>query len=163
MKMEIDENTFFTSDTHIGHKRIMEYQPNRRFGSLEEHDHALLTIWNQTIPPNARVFHLGDFFFYEKQKEYLSRLNGQIILVKGNHDHGKLDVPTFDYLELSYERNTIVLCHFPFEIWNKSHHGSYHFHGHCHGRLKSTTHRIDVGVDTNASLKPYNIKELIHG
>jgi len=162
MSMKVRGEVFLTSDTHIGHRRILEYQPNRLFKSIEEHDNHICTMWNNTVPPEATVFHLGDFFFYQRQKDYLRKLNGNIILIKGNHDSFNLGIPTHDLLEINYEGQSVVLCHYPIESWNKRHHGSYHFHGHTHGRLGGTPLRRDIGVDTNAALRPYNLKELIN-
>ena len=79
--------TFFTSDTHFGHARIIEYC-NRPFGDVAEMDQALIERWNYTVSPEDVVYHLGDFAMgpYERWSEYRSALNGRIILVAGNHD-----------------------------------------------------------------------------
>jgi hypothetical protein len=57
-------------------------------------------------------------------------------------------------------------------VWNKKHHGAYHFFGHSHGTLKVVDypkdHHVgsfkmgkDVGVDTNKEYRPYSFEELI--
>lgn len=43
----------------------------------------------------------------------------------------------------------VVLCHYPLEQWDRSHHESFHFHGHVHedGYLTHIRKRMNVGVD----------------
>ncbi|MGE5123600.1 MAG: hypothetical protein ACM3H7_03725 [Acidobacteriaceae bacterium] len=41
----------------------------------------------------------------------------------------------------------IVMCHYTFQEWDRSHYGAVHFHGHSHGVLPKITNRLDVGVD----------------
>ena len=162
MTLKIPLDSFVTSDTHISHKKIMEYQPNRKFTSLEEHDKYLIDIWNKTIPPKATVFHVGDFIFYDRDFSILEKLNGKIILIKGNHDH-KINkvLETHDYLKVIYNGIPIVLCHYPIQSWDQKSHSSMHFHGHEHCRGTHMINRIDVGVDGNDSLRPYSFDELI--
>lgn len=86
---------WFTSDTHFGHVKIVEYQPNRmdEFGldapdQIEEMNEAMVEAWNAQIGPDDFVWHLGDFAMgqIDKGLAYASRLNGEIFLVMGNHD-----------------------------------------------------------------------------
>lgn len=161
MSIKIPLNSFVTSDTHWGHKRIMEYQPNRNFTSLEEHDEYLIDIWNNTVGINDSVFHLGDFLFYKKDDSILKKLNGKITLIKGNHDNHKLPLPTYDYLKVIYGGVPVVLFHYPISSWEQQAHASLHFHGHCHGRSEEMVNRFDVGVDTNILLRPYRFEELV--
>ncbi len=56
-------NIFFTSDTHFGHKDIIDYY-KRPYASVEEMDAALEKNWNETVKPNDKVYHLGDFAFH---------------------------------------------------------------------------------------------------
>ncbi len=74
----------------------------------------------------------------------------------GNHDKRSLNGAVKgcfawvkDYYELKIEEQYVVLCHFPFQVWNKAHYGSWHLHGHSHGNLEEdlTKKRMDVGVD----------------
>jgi calcineurin-like phosphoesterase family protein len=46
---------------------------------------SLTENWNSVITPEDTVYHLGDFAFGGISK-YLPYLNGNIILIRGNHD-----------------------------------------------------------------------------
>ena len=78
---------YVISDTHFGHKNIIEYC-NRPFKSVEEMDLHMITQWNKTVTDNDIIIHLGDFAFgtSEEIRNYASQLNGKKILVQGNHD-----------------------------------------------------------------------------
>jgi calcineurin-like phosphoesterase family protein len=54
------ENLFFTSDTHFFHEGIIRFC-NRPFGSVEEMNETLIRNWNEKVPEDGTVFHLGDF------------------------------------------------------------------------------------------------------
>ena len=65
----IDENTWIISDTHIGHKNILEFEPCRltamRIDGYEadEHDQWIIHNWNSVVKPDSNILHLGDFAF----------------------------------------------------------------------------------------------------
>ena len=75
-------NVWFTSDTHFGHKRIIELA-KRPFSSVEQMDGVMIESWNARVRPGDLVYHVGDFAFAD-HTPYLERLNGQKFLVKGN-------------------------------------------------------------------------------
>lgn len=79
-------NTFFISDTHFGHRGIMEHcRPE--FSSVEAMDEFMIDQWNKVVGQHDRVYHLGDFAWTVKDaKRVRKRLNGNIRLVAGNHD-----------------------------------------------------------------------------
>ena len=86
---------FFISDTHFGHKNIINFKdscgkPVRDFDSVEEMDELMVKNWNEDIKPRDRVYHLGDVVINRKALPILDRLNGRKVLVKGNHDIFKL-------------------------------------------------------------------------
>lgn len=160
---------FFTSDTHFGHKNIITFC-NRPYKNIEEMSEGLIQNWNKRISRGDSVYHLGDFSMGSKELtlKVLNRLKGNIFLVRGNHDDmikGKL-ADRFawikDYYELKspLDKRKIVLCHFPIQVWNMSHKGSWHLHGHCHAGLKQEDiKRLDIGVD-NHNLQLVSLEEV---
>lgn len=158
---------FFTSDTHFGHTNVIKYS-NRPFAHTHEMDETIITNWNSVVKPNDIIYHLGDFSFSSpaKTKDIVYALNGRKILIRGNHDKSlkSMVLDLFEevhyYHELNYNDNKIVMCHYPFEVWNKKHYGSICLHGHSHGTLKNKMYRrFDVGVDTN-NYFPYSIDKI---
>ena len=81
------ENIFFTADTHFNHENIIKYC-KRPFKDVEEHNNELIRRWNEKVPKNGIVFHLGDVAFGKPDivDNILRQLNGTIFLVIGNHD-----------------------------------------------------------------------------
>lgn len=141
---------FFSSDHHFGHAA----QATRRgFATLEEHDNFLVARWNATVDRGDTVYHLGDFAWHDAAG-YRARLNGQVHLVRGNHDRlkagdEKLFASVSDYKKVKVGDQKIYLLHYAMRVWNASHHGSWHLYGHSHGNLPDDPHArsLDVGVD----------------
>lgn len=148
---------WFTSDTHFNHTNVIKYC-NRPFSSLEEMNEIIIFNWNQLVKPEDTIYHLGDFGFFRKdntisKEEIFKQLNGQKILILGNHDHNNrvksLPWHSVQTLieSLKYQDKEFVLFHYPIEDWNKKFHGAIHLHGHSHGTCSKMSNRIDVGVD----------------
>lgn len=76
---------FFIADTHFGEERIIRYE-NRPFESAEKMDEEMVRRWNERVGGDDVVYLLGDFGADGYEAEVLKRLNGEKILVKGNHD-----------------------------------------------------------------------------
>lgn len=157
-------NIFFTSDTHFGHKNIIDYC-KRPYASVEEMDAALEKNWNETVKPNDKVYHLGDFAFHNY--EIIDRLNGHIILIPGNHDHERGDkvksrvaqvTEEVHYLKIDPEHR-FVLCHYPFESWRREY--RFHLHGHTHGTAGVKHNRLDVGVDATKIMAPIHLDDMM--
>lgn len=153
---------YFTSDTHFGHKNILKYT-KREGSNIEEMDENLIYKWNSAVGHKDTVYHLGDFSFYGTSRtlDIIKRLNGSIVLIRGNHDGVvKSEVAKRfefikDYYELRVTENGIhqkvVLCHYPFFSWHNMHMGAWHLHGHSHGSVpfQANLPRLDVGVDVH--------------
>jgi calcineurin-like phosphoesterase family protein len=160
-------DVFFTADTHFGHRNIIAYA-NRPFACVEEMDEVLIQRWNERVRPGDRVYHLGDFSVCRGPKtgEILTRLNGEIHLVWGNHDRPAYAIRErfasyHDYLQITVCEQFIVCFHYAMRVWNKSHKGSWHLYGHSHGSLAEDPHArsMDVGVDCN-DFYPFSFDEV---
>lgn len=68
-------------DEHRNHPRINELG---KF-LIPFHDTMIVEKWNAVIGPNDTVLHLGDFAF-RGIEEWTKKLNGNKILLRGNHD-----------------------------------------------------------------------------
>lgn len=158
-------STFFTSDLHFGHSRVIEYC-KRPFQNVQEMDEALIRNWNAVVAKKDLVHVVGDLSFHGPLKtlEILSRLNGSIVLVKGNHDK-KLKpevLSRFAFIKDLYTAKVedpevtggvqrIVLCHYAMRVWDGSHRGVWHLYGHSHGSLPDDpcSRSFDIGVDNH--------------
>lgn len=152
---------FFTSDTHFSHYNIIRYC-NRPFNSSNEMNDVIVENWNSVISQEDEVYHLGDVCFGDFDN-IRSRLNGKIYLIKGNHDR-KVNPRNFewikDYYNLKVGNTNIILSHYAFAVWDKSHHGSIHLYGHSHGTYTQKGKCMDVGVDTN-NFHPYSLDTVL--
>ena len=145
---------FFTSDTHFADTRVLRID-RRPFPSLEEHDQALITNWNEIVGHEDEIWHLGDFARGRTAgyaDHILSALNGRKHLIIGNNDDSATTgargwASVQHYAELTRGDRLIVLCHYPFRTWNGMGKKSINLHGHSHGRLKPVTRQFDVGID----------------
>lgn len=140
------DKIFVTSDQHFGHSNIIKYE-NRPYNNVEEMDSGIISKWNNVVSKNDKVFILGDFSFYnkEKTKEILDLLHGTKILVIGNHDKRSLNF----YKDMDIEvvkfpiiyRDKYVMSHEPPTYINDCCPYKY-LYGHVHSNdmYKTATH-----------------------
>ena len=133
----MNNNTFFTSDTHFHHQNIIKYC-NRPFSSVDEMNEKLINNWNSVVGKNDIVWHLGDFCFGRKENisEILPKLNGKINLVIGNHDHQKVKFYYDVGFNRVYDRNVLIngfyiLSHAPLQFLNDNC-PFFNIYGHVH-------------------------------
>jgi len=151
---------FFTADTHFNHKNIIE-ACERPFKNVWSMNAYMIARWNEAVKGGDLVYHLGDFALPNKGdghdvNEIIDRLNGQIYLIKGNHDDKNMilfknkfqKIADLAYIKLNTGQK-VMLCHYPMLSWRASYHGSWHLHGHTHGRMATRRGALDVGVDGN--------------
>jgi len=84
-------NIYITSDQHFFHDRIIKYC-NRPFEAHQDMNTKIIENYNNIIKPEDTVIHLGDLSANVKNhipafKDILNSLNGNKILLRGNHDH----------------------------------------------------------------------------
>ena len=168
------EKIFFTSDTHFCHEKILAYC-KRPFSTIEEHDEEIIKRWNEKVPVDGLVFHLGDVALgmgkHKRVNEILKRLNGKIVLIIGNHDWNKIVQnqswrfeSIIQQANLKIDGRHVILNHYPMLCFSGAWRGenaSYQLFGHVHTspytdsgldqeRLKYLfPSQYDVGVDNN--------------
>lgn len=177
------KNLFFTADTHFGEKYALRFG-NRPFDTVEKMNEGLIRRWNETVPKDGTVFHLGDFGKPQWRilNNVANRLNGEIYLILGNHDQDDYHswmLGRFKNVscqkEIIVDGQHIILNHSPLLCFGGAYDGTWQLFGHVHSGPDSLrgkdTHRLihlypcqyDVGVDNN-DLRPvsfYQIKSVI--
>lgn len=159
----------FYSDPHFNHTNIIKYC-NRPFLNMQEMNDVLISNYNSLINSNDIVIWLGDCFFNKQLnncEEIISKLNGQKILVLGNHDKNDIQMSQFGFDIVTHElvlnvANTQCRCsHYPitpcpeYELPDryasrrpKKLANEIILHGHDHNKNKITNiDSINVGVD----------------
>ena len=159
---ETSGRLWFTADHHFGHTGIIRHC-GRPCANVEEMNETLIANWNRVVGPKDTVYHLGDLFLSPsgEARKIRVRLNGNICLLRGNHDRSAESLQgafgwVKDYDELKAAdvdapdgRQHLVLCHYAFRVWNRARHGAWHLQGHSHDTLPEIAGQLcfDVGVD----------------
>jgi len=181
------ERVWFTSDTHFYHENILRFC-SRPFKDITEMNDALVKNWNETVPEDGIVFHLGDFAFGGSREwnDILSRLNGEIYLILGNHDMkqiGQCFMQRFAHvtqqMTIRVGGQSIILNHNPFLAYGGAYRDVWQLFGHVHsGPLSGKgmdgeqnrgkdlprlgmlfPNQYDVGVDNN-DFRPVSFEEV---
>ena len=173
------EGIWFTSDTHFSHANIIRFS-GRPFGSVEEMNDELIRRWNETVPEDDIVFHLGDFCLGGSKdwNDIMHRLHGKIYLILGNHDMKNIKQGFMSRFELVTQQMTIrvggqgiILNHNPFLAYGGSYRDVWQLFGHVHSGPLSNTGldlprlkmlfplQYDVGVDNN-DFRPISFSEV---
>lgn len=142
--------TWVVSDTHFGHSRILEFKdhcgtPVRPFATVDDMHSAMIAAWNDRVQPEDKVYHLGDVAMRRQGLDYLSQLNGDKVLIRGNHDIYGIDqyLKHFRDVRGIHVVDDCVLSHVPI------HPGSMdrwrlNIHGHLHSnRVRTERGLID--------------------
>lgn len=136
-------NRFIISDTHFGHTNTWEKfkcvdgSPLRPFSSTEEMDETMVERWNEKVKSSDTVYHLGDVVIAKRNLETVKRLNGRLILIRGNHDIYK----DSDYQDAGFEQihgvrvfvDKFIMSHIPLHPDCITSRFRANVHGHLHG------------------------------
>lgn len=169
IRLSKDQNIWFTSDLHFGHKNVIRFC-ERPFEDIKEMGEKLIENWNQYVKENDVIFVLGDVFWFNDShsiKKVLSQLNGIIYIIPGNHDdftsyHRVVDNPSIilcdDIVQVFLESEDnrwckkiieLWLAHYPLMTWPHRENGAIHLFGHIH-----STPEGREGVDQDLHLHP---------
>lgn len=177
------EKIFFTSDTHFGDEKVLRLS-SRPFQTIEEMDAELISRWNEIVPEDGIVFHLGDFGFvsYPRSHQLIRQLHGKKYLVLGNHDqtalcrgHASMFEDVSQQMCINVDGQQILLNHCPMLCYPNETTSAWQLFGHVHsGPLNQNGNDLvrlpylmprqyDVGVDNN-DFRPvsyYKVQEII--
>jgi len=163
-------NIWFTADPHFNHANIIKYC-NRPFKDELHMNSILISNWNSVVKPSDYIFILGDFCKGGNYtwNYFLNMLNGNKILIVGNHDKdGAISTSLFTgvyegFLNILVEDpeikdgQRITLCHYPMLSWYQSHRGAWQLFGHWHSRKIKTV--ISSGSEQEAIIFEENKQE----
>lgn len=183
---------YFVSDTHFDHSNIVRYC-DRPFNSGREMNKQLISKWNKTVSNGDTVLFGGDLSISSNPKrsaELNRKLNGSIILLKGNHDgFNGSEVPfpvqkstyfTYEYRGKEYE---FYYSHFPSDYQERTTRDDsrvqpkyartpewfdgWNIHGHVHNNdmneypfVNHVEKSINIGVDVT-NYKPVSIEQIV--
>lgn len=182
-------NVYFIADTHIGHKNILFYQPNRvkdlnlkSAYDVEGMNEYIYKMWDDTVKRGDHVYLLGDVFLGErigawKCIQRLKKKGANIHLIVGNHDK---NIPKFnnqfasiDYIKtVTFKKSVfsfldedfrVCLCHYPMVSWPDKCRGAALIYGHVHSNypfLDEETDDLMVNAGFDAPLAHYKLISL---
>lgn len=144
--------TFLVSDTHFGHAGVCRFtHPDdatvklRPWDDPDEMDEEMIRRWNETVRPSDKVYHLGDVVINRKALRTLHRLNGDKVLIRGNHDIFRDDEYRTYFRELRayHVLNGMILSHIPVHEASTGRFG-VNIHGHLHASRVKKARGIDA-------------------
>jgi len=124
-------NIFFCSDHHFGHANILTFKredgsPLRDFVDIDHMNEIIVQRHNLVVRPNDKVYFLGDVVMSKKASalEILGRMNGEKVLIKGNHEY-------FKDIRGSHQFSGLIMTHIPIHPESLARWG-LNIHGHLH-------------------------------
>ena len=97
---------FFTSDWHIGHSKVIEFD-GRPFKNVDHMHEVLINNYNSVVTKETDIcYFLGDIGLTkgDQIKKVISKLNGKKICILGNHDRNRsfmIDQGFYDALNMA--------------------------------------------------------------
>lgn len=161
---------YFISDTHFHHSNIIKYC-NRHFKDINE---TIISNWNSIITKDDVLYHLGDFCLSndDEIKNIFNRLNGNKILIRGNHDrkpvkfYENIGFGVLTHAPIVLDEYKLMLSHVPLpDVKIKD--GYINLHGHIHNKKISDDYpknysenrHINLSVDVT-NYKPISLDEI---
>jgi calcineurin-like phosphoesterase family protein len=151
-------SVFLVSDTHFGHAGVCRFMRNdgvtklRPWDNPEDMDEAMVKAWNETVGPKDKVYHLGDVVINRKALPIMERLNGDKVLIRGNHDIFRDDEyrKYFRELRAYHVMNGMILSHIPIHTESLGRFG-VNIHGHLHSNrvMKRDFFSDELMIDTS--------------
>lgn len=160
---------FVTSDLHFGHDRQFIWGA-RGFSSIEEMNETYVKRWNEIVSEEDHVYILGDLMLGDNEKgiDCLTRLNGTLHVVLGNHDTANRqkiykEIPNVHEIAwaimLPYKKYHFFMTHFPCMTGNLEKESlrqmTLNLYGHTHQTenfYEDRPYMYHVGVDSHKGI-----------
>lgn len=144
-------SVFLCSDHHFGHEKTCtvfkkaDGSPLRPFANAEEMDEEMVKRHNERVRPTDKCYFLGDVVISKKNLSILSRLNGDKVLIRGNHDIFKLEDYTEYFRDIRgyHVMNGLILSHVPVHVDSLARFGC-NLHGHLHANRVMKAKGVDA-------------------
>ncbi len=161
-------STFLVADTHFGHWGVCKFLSKdgttklRPWADPNVMDKDMVALWNDTVRPNDKVYHLGDVVINRRALPILEQLHGDKVLIKGNHDIFKLHDYTkyFRDIRAYHVMDKFILSHIPVHESQKRR-WEGNIHGHLHDRSIDDPWYTCVSVE-QINYKPILFEELVY-
>lgn len=137
-------SVYLTADPHFSHAGICRFtyidaetgeeKKVRPFTDPQEMNEFMIKAWNETVKPVDKVYVLGDVAMKDQYwHDVLPRLNGDLVLIAGNHDMAKPNVKNkyFRDVRACHVMNGCILTHIPIHKASMARFGC-NIHGHLH-------------------------------
>lgn len=139
-------SVFLYSDPHFGHAGVCRFLKEdgtklRPWDNPEDMDEHLVKAYNEKVKLTDKVYFLGDVVINRRALSTLSRLNGDKILIRGNHDIFRDDEyrKYFREIRAYHVMNGLILSHIPIHSDSMGRFGA-NIHGHLHAnRVRKAT------------------------
>ena len=147
-------SVFLVSDQHFGHAGVCRFKKAdgvtklRPWDDPDEMDEHLVKVHNERVRPNDKCYFLGDVVINRRAMKTLSRLNGDKVLIRGNHDI----FPDAEYREYFRELRAyhvmsgMILSHIPLHVDSLGRFGT-NIHGHTHANRVKKIRGFNVKTD----------------
>lgn len=134
-------SNFYIADLHFGHQNIIRFD-NRPFDSVDHMNDYMINNWNKKVKQGDTTYILGDFCWGKEPEwiEILDKLNGNKVLIRGNHDLKQMSRTLKDKFLYIKDRHEIsdcgkklILSHYPELAYKSSYNPNvFMLHGHVH-------------------------------
>jgi len=144
-------SVFLVSDTHFGHTGVCRFTRNdgvtklRPWDNADEMDEEMVQRWNERVKPTDKVYHLGDVVINRRALGIMRRLNGDKVLIRGNHDIFRDNEYREHFRELRayHVMNGMILSHIPVHEASLGRFG-VNIHGHLHANRVKKARGVDA-------------------
>lgn len=148
---------FLYSDPHFGHAGVCRFTCDdgvtkiRPWTDPNEMDEEMVRRYNERIGPKDKCYWLGDCVINRRCLPTIGRLNGDKVLIRGNHDIFRDDEYRRYFRELRayHVMNGMILSHIPLHPESLGRFG-VNIHGHTHQRrvMKANGFNTETGQVT---------------